>query len=64
MTDKKITENKEKLKLNLNKEKVEAKKNFIIHHNEHHISIKKGEKIDLEKIPSIFIENLKTEKVI
>jgi len=39
-----------------------AKKDFVIHHNEVHIEIKKGEK--LPDIPEMYKENLKTEGVI
>lgn len=40
-----------------------AKKDFTIHHNEFHIVIKKGDNFDGSKIPKMFWENLKTEKV-
>lgn len=44
------------------KSKIIAKKDFIIKHNEFELNIKKGD--DLSKVPSKFIANLKTEKVI
>lgn len=40
-----------------------AKKDFIIHHNEVHIEIKKGEALP-KNIEERFIVNLKTEGVI
>jgi len=39
-----------------------AKKDFVIHWNDYHLEIKKGD--DLSKVPSRFLENLKTEGVI
>lgn len=39
-----------------------AKKDFIIHFNEHHIEIKKGD--DVSGVPEMFHQNLKTEEVI
>lgn len=39
-----------------------AKKDFSIHHNDFHLEIKAGD--DLSKVPSIYLENLKTENVI
>lgn len=39
-----------------------AQKDFVIHQNEHHFEIKKGD--DISHIPSQFLKNLKTEKVI
>lgn len=42
--------------------KIKAKRDFVIHHNEFHFDIKRGD--DLSKIPKMFHQNLKTEKVI
>lgn len=42
-------------------EKLIALKDWEIHHNEYHLIIKKGEEI---KVPKMFIETLKVEKVI
>ena len=39
-----------------------AKKDFVIHQNEFHFEIKKGD--DLRDIPERFHQNLKTENVI
>jgi hypothetical protein len=39
-----------------------AKKDFVIHQNEHHYEIKKGD--DVSDIPKQFHANLKTEEVI
>ncbi len=39
-----------------------AKKDFVIHQNEYHFDIKKGD--DLADIPKQFKQNLKTEGVI
>ena len=43
---------------------IKAKKDFVIHHNKFHFEIKKDGEIDLNKIPKIFHQNLKTEGVI
>lgn len=42
-------------------QKLIAKKDFVIHHNEIHIEIKKG---DAVSVPEKFLPNLKTEGVI
>ena len=39
-----------------------AKKDFVIHHNEFHLVIKKGD--DLKDVPKIYLPNLKTEGVL
>jgi len=39
-----------------------AKKDFVIHHNDFHLEIKKGD--NLKQVPDRFYQNLKTEKVI
>ena len=44
------------------KEKLIAKKDFIIVHNEHSFEIKEGDSLD--HIPEKFLVNLKTEGVI
>lgn len=41
-----------------------AKKDFVICQNDCFLEIKKGDKIDDLKIPTKFIQNLKTEQVI
>lgn len=52
---------KEKKSKEEKKGSIFAKKDFIIHQNEIHIEIKKGD--DLSDIPDKFLENLKTEGV-
>ena len=42
--------------------KLQAKKDFEIHHNDYHRVIKKGE--DISDVPNKFHENLKTEGVV
>lgn len=44
--------------------KIIAKRDFVIHQNDHHYEIKKGDDIVKLKVPQVFFENLKTEKVI
>ena len=39
-----------------------AKKDFEIHHNDYHRTIKAGD--DLSDVPEIYLQNLKTEEVI
>lgn len=41
-----------------------AKKDFVIHQNEVHIEIKKGDEISEKKIPKKYWDNLRTEGVI
>jgi len=41
-----------------------AKRDFEIHHNQYHFCIKKGMDINKMDIPAHFHPNLKTEKVI
>lgn len=55
--EKSVTETIEKTKSRLI-----AKRDFVIHQNEHHIEIKAGD--DLSNVPKMFLENLKTENVI
>jgi hypothetical protein len=55
--EKSVTETIEKTKARLI-----AKRDFVIHQNEHHIEIKAGD--DLSSVPKMFLENLKTENVI
>lgn len=44
--------------------KITAKKDFIINRNQDHIVINKGDDIRDLNVPDIYIDNLKTEKVI
>lgn len=46
------------------KEKLIAKKDFVIFQNNEKYVIKKGDDIDKLNIPSRFFDNLKTEKII
>jgi hypothetical protein len=55
-----MKEEKEK-SLSMEMKKIKPLKDFVIHMNEYHYELKKGESIE---VPSIFVENLKTEKVI
>ena len=55
--EKSVTETVERAKT-----KLIAKRDFVIHQNEIHIEIKTGD--DLSNVPKLFLENLKTEKVI
>lgn len=41
--------------------KVTPKKDFVLHFNDVHIELKKGESVE---VPTMFLQNLKTEKVI
>lgn len=43
-------------------EKLLAKKDFEIHHNEYHRMIKTGD--DISDVPELYLENLKTEGVL
>ena len=55
MSKEEVVEKKMELK------KVKPLKDFVIKHNAYYFELKKGESIE---VPEIFIQNLKTEKVI
>ena len=52
---------KEEKKKPKKEKKLIALKDFVVCHNEHYYEIKEGEEV---KVPEMFLENLKTEKVI
>jgi len=56
-----MKEQNEPVKAKAEMKEISPLKDFVIHTHEVHIEIKKGEKLE---VPKMFLQNLKTEKVI
>ena len=59
-----MNEKKEKAEIPIEKKELIAKRDFLIVCNDYNITIKNGDDINKLGIPDMFMQNLRTEKVI